>query len=621
MIGIGSMGAGGPRGILRAMGGQEDGTVQGWVLLRLLRIMVPFWRRLVVAFLLMLITTGSGLLVPYLTRVIIDVNIHSGDLEGLLRNGLWLGLALLATYGAAAGQSYLLSTLGQRVLYRLRSQLFDHLQRLSVAYHDTHIVGVTVSRVMNDVSVINNLLSEGLVTLVGDSILLAGTVGIMIAMNVRLALITFTILPAMVVATVIFSRRAKVAFRDTREKVGALVGNLAENIGGMRVIQSYAREEKSQEQFEVNNRENRRSHVRAMSLSFVFLPTIDVFSVVAICIVLVAGGVLALKGDVTIGIIVAFMSYVGRFFVPIREMSQLFTTLQSASAGGERVLQLLDAEPAVADRESATDVEDIIGRVELRGVSFAYRPDIEVLHDVDLHAMPGETIAIVGPTGAGKSTITNLVCRFYETGSGAVLVDGVDVRDITAASLHRHMGYVSQDPILFPGTIAENIAYGYCRDGAGSTGADDTPAATQERIEAAARAAEAHTFIQDLPDGYDTRVYEGGANLSVGQRQLLSIARAMLVDPRILIMDEATSSVDTHTEELIQRALENLLTRRTAIVIAHRLTTVQHADRIYVLDDGRVVETGNHGELMQRDTMYRDLYRKQFVDETGAVSD
>jgi ABC-type multidrug transport system fused ATPase/permease subunit len=301
---------------------------------------------------------------------------------------------------------------------------------------------------------------------------------------------------------------------------------------------------------------------------------------------------------------VAFMSYVGRFFVPIREMSQLFTTLQSASAGGERVLQLLDAAPIVADRVGAVDMKDVHGRIELRKVSFAYRSGIEVLHDVELHAVPGETIAIVGPTGAGKSTITNLICRFYEVSSGAVLVDGVDVRDITATSLHRHMGYVSQDPILFPGTISENIGYG-------------TDDASPDQIEAAARAAEAHTFIANLPDGYDTRIYEGGVNLSVGQRQLLSIARAMLVDPRILIMDEATSSVDTHTEALIQRALDHLLADRTAVVIAHRLTTVQHADRIYVLDDGRVVETGNHAELMQRDTMYRDLYEKQFVDETG----
>jgi ABC-type multidrug transport system fused ATPase/permease subunit len=596
------MGMGGPRGMLHAMGGQEQGKIQGRVLLRLLRFVLPYWKRLAVASLFMLVTTAAGLLVPYLTRVIIDVNIVDGDVTGLRRNGLWLALAMLATYGAAAGQTFILSVLGQEVLYNLRSRLFEHLQRLSVAYHDNHIVGVTVSRVMNDVAVINNLLSQGLITLVGDAILLAGTIGVMLAMDLRLALITFTILPFMVLATIVFSRRARVAFRDTREKVATLVGNLAENIGGMRVIQSYAQEATSQRQFERNNRQNRRAHVRAMSLSFTFLPTIDVLGVAATGIVFFAGGMMALRGAVTIGVIVAFMSYVSRFFVPIREMSQLFTTLQSASAGGERVLELLDTEPVVQDRPNAIELREIRGYVELRNVSFSYRDDVEVLHDVSLYAEPGETVAIVGPTGAGKSTITNLVCRFYEADAGSVVIDGYDIRDVAAESLHRRMGYVSQDPILFPGTIAENIAYG----------AYD---ARRDRIEEAARAAEAHEFITNLPDGYDTRIYEGGVNLSVGQRQLISIARAMLVDPRILIMDEATSSVDTVTEAMIQRALDELLSGRTALVIAHRLTTVQSADRIYVIDHGRIVEAGTHHELMATATIYRGLYERQFIGE------
>ena len=591
---------GGPRGLLHSMGGHEDGKIQGRILLRLFRFVLPYWPRLVAALLLMVVTTAAGLLVPYLIRVIIDVNIVQRDMAGLSRNGLLLASAMLATYVAAAGQMYILSILGQRVLYDVRGRLFEHLQRLSVAYHDNHIVGVTVSRVMNDVAVINNLLSEGLVTLIGDTILLAGTIGVMLAMDVRLALVTFTILPVMVLATVLFSRRAKIAFRDTREKVANLVGNLAENIGGMRVIQSYAQEEKSQQQFEVSNRENRRAHVRAMRLSFIFLPTIDVLGVAATCIVLAAGGMMALGGTVTIGVIVAFMSYVSRFFVPIREMSQLFTTLQSASAGGERVLELLDSEPVVADRSGAVELTHVEGRIEFRNVTFSYANNVEVLHGINLIAEPGETIAIVGPTGAGKSTITNLVCRFYEVSSGAVLIDGRDIRDITASSLHRHMGYVSQDPILFPGTIAENIAYG----------ADDV---THEAIEAAARSAEAHGFISNLEQGYRTRVFEGGVNLSTGQRQLISIARAMLVDPRILIMDEATSSVDTLTEALIQRALDQLLSDRTAMVIAHRLTTVRNADRIYVITDGLIQESGTHDELMSESTMYRGLYEKQFV--------
>ncbi|MFP4643833.1 MAG: ABC transporter ATP-binding protein [Spirochaetales bacterium] len=599
---MGSTGAaGGPRGMLEAMGGREDGTIQKAVLLRLLRFVLPYRKELAFALLCMIAATGAGLLVPYLTRIVIDEQIVAGDLNGIYRTGAAIATALVVAYVSQALQMFVLGVLGQKVLFNLRARLFEHLQRLSVAYNDTHIVGVTVSRVVNDVSVINNLLSEGLVTLIGDTILLLGTIGIMLSMEWKLALLTFSILPLMVLVTVWFSKQAKPAFRETREKVGNLVGTLAENIGGMRVIQSYGQEESSHSQFEADNDENRNAHVRAMRLSFTFLPAIDLLSVGATAIVLAAGGYMALDGAVSIGIIVAFMSYVSRFFVPIRELSQLFTTLQSASAGGERVLELLDAEPQVSERPDAEELARIEGAIALDRVSFSYVENVEVLQDVSLTAEPGETIAIVGPTGAGKSTITNLVCRFYEASSGRVLLDGKDVRDIRLASLHRNMGYVSQDPILFPVTIAENIALG-------------ADSATQTQIEEAARNAEAHGFISRLIDGYDTVVTEGATNLSVGQRQLIAIARAMLVDPRILIMDEATSSVDTVTEALIQRALDRLLHDRTAIVIAHRLTTIRNADRIYVIDQGRIVQSGTHQALLATDGLYRELYERQFID-------
>ncbi len=594
-------GGGGPRGMLQAMGGREDGAIRGTVLLRLLRFVLPYKRALTLALICMVIATGAGLLVPYLTRILIDEYIVAQDLSGITRTGIVIGAALVLAYTSEALQMFVLAVLGQRVLFNLRGQLFEHLQRLSVAYNDTHIVGVTVSRVMNDVSVINNLLSEGLVTLIGDTILLAGIVAIMLSMDWQLALLTFSILPLMVFVTVWFSKRAKPAFRETREKVANLVGTLAENIGGMRVIQSYGQERNSHSQFEADNHENRKAHVRAMRLSFTFLPVIDVLGVGATAIVLAAGGYMALQGRVSIGIIVAFMSYVSRFFVPIRELSQLFTTLQSASAGGERVLELLDAEPAVRERIEARDLHHVNGSIRFDNVCFSYVPSVEVLRNVNLATEPGETIAIVGPTGAGKSTITNLVCRFYEATSGTVFVDGIEIRDISLNSLHRHMGYVSQDPILFPVSIAENIALG-----------DET--ATPARIERAARCAEAHEFISRLAHGYDTIVTEGASNLSVGQRQLIAIARAMLVDPRILIMDEATSSVDTVTEALIQRALDRLLHDRTAIVIAHRLTTIRNADRIYVIDNGTVAQRGTHTELLAQGGMYRDLYERQFID-------
>lgn len=601
MIGIGgSSYMGGPKGLLNAFGDQEEGKIRGSILLRLMHFVAPYKLQLLAAGALMLVTTAGGLLVPFMMRNIIDVQIAGRNFQGLINDGILIIAAMFLSYLASAGQSYILARVGQKVLYGLRNRLFNHLQKLSVAYHDSHIVGVTVSRVINDVAVINNLLSEGLITLFGDSILIIGTVVAMVLMDVKLALITFSIIPLMVAATIVFSRKARVAFRDTREKVGTLVGNLAENIGGMRVIQSYAQEDNSQKRFEANNWRNRNAHVRAMVLSFVFLPTVDILSVAATCIVLLAGGILASGGHVTVGVIVAFMTYVTRFFIPIRELSQLFSTLQSASAGGERVLEILEMKPAVEDRPGAKELREIAGKIEFRNVSFSYKKDIEVLHNINLCIEPGENVAVVGPTGAGKTSIINLVCRFYEATEGEILIDEHNLRDVTLGSIHGHMGFVSQDPFLFPGTIAENICFG----------ADDVDKAAMMN---AATHAEAGGFIDNLPDRYDTRVLEGGVNLSTGQRQLISIARALLVDPEILIMDEATSSVDTITEGLIQKALKFLLTERTSIIIAHRLTTVQGADRIYVIDDGRIIETGTHDFLINKGGMYRDLYERQFV--------
>jgi ABC-type multidrug transport system fused ATPase/permease subunit len=608
MAGLGG-GGGGPRGLIDAFGGREEGgRIRGSVLLRLLRFVKPYRAELVAGAVLMLFSTSAGLLVPFITRRLIDIEIPAGDLAGLTRLGLLLAGVMVVSYLATAGQSYLLARVGQKTLFALRRELFAHLQRLSVPYHDRHIVGVTVSRVINDVGVINNLLSEGLVTLLGDSLLVAGTVAIMLWMDLRLALITFSVVPVMVLATVLFSRKARVAYRETREKVATLVGNLAENIEGMRVIQSFAQEGSSQRKFQQRNWENRTAHVRAMSLSFIFMPVVDVLGTAATCIVLLAGGLMVARGHVTLGVIVAFMTYMNRLFVPIRELSQLYTTLQSASAGGERVLDLLQTPPLVSDAPGAKDLPVLTGRIEFRRVSFSYDRKTEVLHDVSLIVEPGETVAIVGPTGAGKTTLVNLLCRFYDPSAGEVLIDGFPLREITAASLHGRMGLVPQEPFLFAGTVAENIAFG-------------RSAAPLDAVVAAARHAEADGFIQGLAQGYQTRILEGGTNLSTGQRQLLSIARALLVDPRLLILDEATSSVDTATEALIQKALAYLLRGRTAVVIAHRLTTVRGAGRIYVIDQGRVVEEGRHDELVAADGLYRRLYDRQFVTAAGMAAD
>jgi len=592
----------GPRGALDRFGDKVEGRAfNPRVVLRLLAYLHPYWRRMTVAFVLMLIASALTLATPYLIKVAIDQPIAQGDLAGLSRIALLTAAAFVGLYVASAGQQYLLSWVGQRVLASLRAQLFRHLQDLSLGYHDTHIVGVTLSRVINDVAVINELLSQGLVTLIGDTLLLAGIVVVMLSMSPRLALLTFSVLPLMVLATLLFARRAKVAFRQTRSRIAAVVGDLAEDLSGIRVIQAFAQEGASRERFDEVNRENRDAYIEAMSLSFVFLPTVEFLGMLATGIVLWFGGLTVARGELTLGVVVAFLAYVTRFFQPIQELSQLYTTMQAAMAGGERVLDLLDTQPEVMDPPDAAQMPPIVGRVELRQVSFSYRGDTRVLHDVDLVAEPGQTIALVGPTGAGKTSIANLIARFYEVTDGAVLIDDLDVRHVTQRSLRHQMGLVPQDPFLFSGTIADNIRFG-------------RPQASDAQVEEAARLANAHQFIVALPQGYATEILEGGVNLSIGQRQLICIARAVLADPRILILDEATASVDTVTEMMIQEALERLLRGRTAIVIAHRLSTILHADQICVVQAGRIVERGRHQELLATGGLYRDLYERQFVD-------
>lgn len=599
-LNLGSALASGPGQTLRALGSKDEtGRVSGRVLFQLLRFVKPYWWQLALATALMLASSGGNLVVPYLMKVVIDKDITNGDVAGLIGNSLRLAAVLVANYLSATGQSYLLSRTGQKVLYDMRDQLFRHLQVLSVPYHDRHVVGVTMSRVVNDVEVINDLLSEGLTTIIGDSLLLIGTIGVMVTLEPRLALLTFSVLPLMLIVTSLFSRRARQAYRRTRLAIGAVVGDLAEDLDGIRVIQAFTMQPVTRDRFEAVNRENREANINAVSLSFAFLPTMDVLGVVSMGIVLGIGGTMVIRGNLTVGVMIAFLAYVNRFFEPIRDLSQVYSTLQAATAGGERVLELLATPPHVCDRPGAIELSAIKGQVELQDVSFCYNPDREVLHNVSLLVKPGEMVALVGPTGAGKTSIANLVIRFYDVTSGAVRIDGHDVRDIKAASLHRQMGIVPQDPFLFSGTVVDNIRFG-------------RPEASLDQVIAAARLANADEFIQRLPQGYQTEILEGGVNLSVGQRQLICIARALLVDPRILILDEATSSVDSITEALIQEALERLLHGRTAIVIAHRLSTVRRADRIYVIDQGQIVQQGNHEQLLAEPGLYRDLYERQF---------
>lgn len=601
----------GPRGALEigGSGEQEGAYFNPHVVRSLLGYLKPYRLRMGIAIVFMLVESGLTLLVPYLTKIAIDQNITRGDLPGLIHTGILLGVSYVGLYLSTSVQGYLLSWVGQRVLTNLRGDLFKHLQELSMSFHDTHIVGVIVSRVINDVAEINDLLSQGLITLLGDMLVLIGTVVVMLTMNARLALYTFIVIPLMGLATWLFSSKARDAYRETRSRVAAVVGDLAEDLSGMRVIQAFAQERTSQKRFTEVNEANRRAQIDAVSLSYIFLPTVDLLGMLATVIVLWFGGLAVGRDQVTLGVLVAFLAYVTRFFQPIQELSRLFTTLQSAMAGGEQVMRLLDTPPEVVDLPDAREMPPIRGDIALEHVSFRYREDTpEVLHDVSLSIPAGKTLALVGPTGAGKTSIANLIARFYDVTSGVVRIDGIDVRTVTQRSLRAQTGLVPQDPFLFSGTIADNIRFAK----------ND---ASDEEMVSAARLANAADFIDALPNGYQTRILEGGVNLSLGQRQLICIARAVLADPRILILDEATANVDTVTEALIQSALERLLAGRTAVVIAHRLSTIRNADSICVVDQGRIVERGNHESLVKLGGLYRELYEKQFVNPQEPLTD
>ncbi len=596
----------GPRSLLEDFGspGQREGDVfNRKVIGRMLSYLRPFKWKMLAALLLTLLQSGLTLLSPYLVKVAIDQYITPGDKTGLVNIAVLIALSFIALYFVSSCQSYLLSWVGQKVLSTMRGDLFRHLQRLQPGYHDRHIVGVTVSRVINDVAEINELLSQGVITLLGDMVVLVGIVVIMLTMNTRLALLTFAVLPLMFLATWLFSRQARSAFRDTRSKVAAVVGDLAEDINGMRAIQAFTQEETSQARFEQVNLNNRDAYIKAMNLSFVFLPTIEFLGMLATVIVLWFGGHSVIGGQVTLGVLVAFLTYVSRFFQPIQELSRIYTTFQSAMAGGEQVINLLDTPIEITDRPDAAELPPTQGKITFSHVAFRYRPDTpEILHDINLTIAPGKTAALVGPTGAGKTTIANLITRFYDVSSGSITIDDRDIRSVTLQSLRSQVRIISQDPFLFSRSIGENICYG-------------KPDATREEMEEAAREANAHDFISRLPDGYATRVLEGGVNLSQGQRQLISIARALLTNPRILILDEATANIDTITESLIQEALTRLLHGRTAVVIAHRLSTVRSADWVYVIDQGGIVEEGTHDTLITQKGLYAQLYERQFMDK------
>ena len=578
---------------------QERAENRGTTARRLISELRPYGGQLALGLFLVVVGALSQAGGPYLIGRAIDRYILRGDVPGLL----WTMLILLGVYVAGTlatlGQIRQVGGVGQRVLASLRERIFDRLLRLPLRYFDRRPVGDLMSRVTNDVDTLNQLLSQGFTQLLGSFFSLIGIVVAMLLLDWRLALVCFTIIPVMLLVNVYFARRARRAFRTTRETVGDVTAGLQEEITGVREAQAFNRTEANIARFRERNAANRTANVQAVAITSSFAPAIDVLSTLATAVVIGYGGYLVVTGTLSVGLLAAFLIYVQQFFRPIQLASQVYTQAQAALAGGERIYNILDEDPEPPDPPGMPSLGTIEGRIEFEGVTFGYEPGRPVIHDVSFEIEPGQTVALVGPTGAGKTTIANLVPRFYDATGGSVRVDGRDVREVKRESLREGIATVLQEPFLFSGTVAENIGYG-------------RQDAMREEVEAAARVASAHDFVSELPDGYDTVLGGGGGNLSQGQRQLLSFARAVLANPRILILDEATSNIDTRTEALIQRALGTLLEGRTSIVIAHRLSTIRTADLILVVADGRIAERGTHAELLEKGGLYADLYRRQF---------
>jgi ABC-type multidrug transport system fused ATPase/permease subunit len=561
----------------------------------LARLAAPYKLRTGLALASLAAATATALAPPYLAKLALDEGVRHADFRLLV----WVVVAFLVAgtlnLVASSAQTYFTGWTGERILADLRNKLFRHLQRLSLGFFERNRAGVIISRLTNDVEALDQLVTDGVTTLFQSTLILIGSAVILFVLDWRLALATLTVTPLMFAATTVFRIYSSRAYRSVRERLGLVTATLAEDIAGIRVVQSFTREPANERNFRGVNADYRAANQRTVVTNGLYFPFVDLLSSAATAVVLGYGGWLFFHGQVSEGTLLAFLLYLSNFFDPVQQLSQLYNTFLSAVAALDKIVDVLDEEPEIRDGRGALDLPRIEGHVAFEDVRFGYGDGPEVLHGIDLDVPAGTTVALVGHTGAGKSTIAKLLARFYDPRDGRITIDGHDVREIRQESLRRQLGIVPQEGFLFAGTVHDNIAFG-------------TPGATREDVVRAATVVGAHEFVARLEDGYDTQLQERGTRLSLGQRQLIAFARALLADPRILVLDEATSSVDIGTERKIESALRRLLADRTAFIIAHRLSTIRDADVIVVLEHGRVVEQGSHAELLERRGLYTSLY-------------